>query len=155
MLRLLIVLFTGLFIHPTLAQISYPTYRTTNGIPDVAGHQVTNPTPKGGIFVFSNKNGEPQIAPIKIREYHPEENQEFTRQGSSIKASEFYFNPEILPPARPQSLWIGPVPLREGILLLDRPIRPSFHHMPMNLSPVLNNPIFEDLKIGEIKLRQD
>jgi len=151
---LLILLSLGIFQF-SFGQMTQPSYRINNGIPDVAGFTVVNPTPKGGIRIFSDKDGNPVASPIKIRKYHPEEELGLLQTPSSRPASEIYFNPNFLPRQRTRTEFIAPIPLRDRRLELEVPFEPSLHLMPFDLSPVFReNPIFEERNIRDFNPRR-
>ena len=149
MKRALIILFSLCFSNFSFGQMTQPTYRITNGVPDVAGLQVTLPSPRGGILVFTDKNGAPAASSMKIREYQPENDNELMRTRSSNLPAEIYFSPDILPSPRNTQVWIAPIPFKDKIMEWKKPVESSFL-MPFELSPVMNqNPIFEDYKKHE------
>jgi len=157
MKRALIILLSICISNFSFGQMTQPTYRTTHGVPDVAGFKVTNPTPNGGILVFPDKKGSPTASSMKIREYHPDDVTGLMRTPSTNLPAEIYFSPELLPSPRQTAVWIAPIPFRDRKMEWEKPIEPSFHMMPFELSPVMNqNPIFEDYKLHEfIPRRKD
>ncbi|WP_185974326.1 hypothetical protein [Litoribacter populi] len=139
---------------PLYAQISYPTYRMTNGVPDASGILVSNPTPNGGLLIYNSKNGQATMAPMKIREFQPEDNDVFNGRIQTIKEPEMTFTPEVLPDYRPTSQYIAPIPMRTRLLDFNMP---DFlkHNPSLQINPVWNNPILEEKKQGDFNLRQD
>lgn len=158
MKRALLILFSFGICHLSFGQISYPEYRMTNGIPDVAGFQVESPTPNGGLVVYKGKDGRATASPIKIRRYQPEDTGRLLlrRDEAPVLASEMFFDHDFLPSPRTNTNFITPIPLRDRRLQLEVPFEPSIHLMPFHLSPVYNeNPIFEDMNIRDFNPRRD
>lgn len=156
MKRALIILISFCISNFSFGQMTQPTYRTTNGVPDVAGFKVTLPTPNGGILIFPDKKGAPAASSMKIREYQPENGFGLMRTPSSNLPAEEYFAPaNLLPSPRRTAVWIAPIPFRDRIMEWETPIESSFHITPFELSPVMNeNPIFEDYKQHEFYPRR-
>lgn len=159
MKRALLILFSFGICHLSIGQISYPEYRMTNGIPDVAGFQVESPTPNGGLVVYKGRDGKATASPLKSKRYQLDEDNRvlLKRDEAPILANEMHFNYNLLPSPRTSSDFIAPIPLRDRRLELEVPFEPSIHLMPFQLSPVYNqNPIFEDLNIRNFNpIRED
>lgn len=155
MKRSLLILLSLCISSISFGQMTQPTYRMTHGVPDVAGFKVSNPTPNGGILIFSDKNGAPAASAMKIREYQPEEVTGLMNTPSTNLPAEIYFSPELLPSPRRTAVWIAPIPFRDRKMEWITPMENSFHLSPFELSPVMNqNPIFEDYKQHEFLPRR-
>jgi len=155
MKRALLILLSVGICHLSFGQMTEPSYRTTNGVPDVAGFKVTLPTPNGGLLIYPGKNGIPTASSMKIREYQPENGQSFTQVPTSNLPAEMYFSPDLLPSPRHTAVFIAPIPLRDAKMEWEVPMDNSIHLMPFQLSPVMNeNPIFENYKLQEFYPRR-
>ncbi|KEO72445.1 hypothetical protein [Anditalea andensis] len=155
MKRALIILLSIGISHFSYGQMTQPTYRTTNGVPDAAGFKVTLPTPNGGLLIFPDKKGNPSASAMKIREYQPDNMTGMVSTPSSNLPSEIYFSPELLPSPRTTAQWIAPIPLKDRTMEWEKAIEPAYHLMPFNLSPAINqNPIFEDYRSHEFYPRR-